>query len=260
MQYSGGKRKMAGHIGRVLREYFPSETHLLSPFLGMGAIELRWMHTRRGTCLGSDADFRLINLWHHVRFDAGEVARVARDLLPIGRDTFEQWRVELSSPGCTEIQHAAKFYIIHNCQIVHGENWWENHAVKWNRPHVYKSFLSRLRQFKAPRLEVVCEDFRSFLHKHDGVVYADPPYYSERGEMEKVYDGGVTAVFKERDHEALADMLTTRTGWVLSNYNHPWVRERYAGYHQFEVDMTYGSRNLHHNKEKARELLVVCPA
>ena len=259
MSYSGGKRKLAPRILPVLSHHFPSETRLISPFLGLGAVELSWMHARVGTCLGADADFRLTNLWQHVRHDAQQVARVAWDLLPIDRPTFEQWRVELSDPGRTEIQDAAKFFILHNCMIVHGENWWEEHALKWNTPEVSRRFISRLAQFRAPRLEVVCQDFRAFLDGNDGPVYADPPYYSERGEMERVYDGGVTATFQPSDHEDLADILCKRKGWVLSQHNHPWVRDRYAGYQEIEIDMQYGSRNLHRSKKTAREIIVVCP-
>lgn len=258
--YSGGKTEMVNHIINRMQHYFPNERHLGSVFLGAGAIELRLMYAFSFTCAGNDADTGLVNFWHHARHNAEEIVSVARSLLPIDRETFEAWVADMRDTAWTTLEEAAKFFIMRHCRIVHNWSWWDAHATRWMEPTVHNRFLSRFAHFKAPRLEVVCQDFRDFLSETDSLLYVDSPYFSERGEMEAVYEGGTVGTFTKEDHEDLASLLLSRKGWIASNANSPWVRERYADVLQVEINSTkYASRNFHKGDRTAEELLLISP-
>lgn len=258
--YSGAKRQMRPYIMDAFREYFPNEMHLASPFLGAGSVELAWMHEREGTCTASDADRHLVNFWHHARHSASRIADVAETLMPVDRELYEAWIADMRANVWTSLEDAARFFILRHAKIVHSWERWERRAEAFNQPDMHRRFFGRLRHFTAPRVEVVCEDFRDFLSETDSLIYADSPYFSEDKSMESVYDGGVVPPFTRADHEALADALLSRKGWIASNHNHRWVRDRYQDVHQVTFRSTaYGSRNLHGADTTAEELLLISP-
>ena len=259
--YSGGKTKLTPRLLNVFREVFPAERRLLSPFLGAGAFELRWMHAGGGYCHGADVEKPLINFWCHLLENPLTLARVAWKSLPIDEPTWRDWHAEMEAGAFHTVQDAARFYLMRYTKVVHGWDLWRGQLDKWNKPRVHRPYLKRLSLFRCPRLSVESGDFRRFLDKHDGVVYADPPYYSDGGEMERVYaNQQETNVFSREDHAELADALTARKGWVLSNSDSRWVRSRYQDYRMVPVQVRYSSRQMHGTKEDmAGELIIISP-
>ena len=259
LRYSGSKRALASQIMREYRADFPNEQHLLSPFLGAGAVELRWMHVRRGSCHAADADGALVNFWEHLLHDAKHLAEIARGLPPITHELFYQWKAERRAGNYTTVEHAAQFFVMTYAKIIHALDYWPETAERdWNSRR-RQGFCARLSHFKAPRLTVAHQDYREFLSSNDGVLYIDSPYWSENQRMERIYDDGIVPCFSKEDHEWLADALSKRTGWIASNHNCEWVRERYRDYRQVEIDIRYESANLRNDDGPGKEILIICP-
>ena len=258
--YSGGKRQLASRIVSLCRREFPNEYHLISPFLGAAAAELRFMFARRGSCLGADADRELINLWKHLIVDARAVADTAQSLMPLDRETWYQWYRDMMSSEWHTLEHAAKFYLLRYTRVLHAWNWWAERAENFNQPKTYRAALARVAQFKAPRLTVEHADFRDFLSANSGIVYCDSPYVSDDLSYERVYERrGTDNVFTMEDHAALADLLSKRKGWIASNSNHPWVWKRYQDYHIMEVPISYNSHQAQRKRARQTELLILNP-
>ena len=258
--YSGGKSQLASRIINLLGHHFPNESHLLSPFLGGAAVELRWMHLG-GSCLGADVDKHVILLWEHLIRDAGAVADTAYRLMPMEVATWHDWYAELLSSDSQSVELAAKYFLLRYTKVVHAFAPWKKRLIAFNSPKVHWPALARIAQFRAPRLSVEHADFRDFLNNHDGIVYADSPYFSERGEMEAVYEkrGEADSVFTRADHEALADLLCSRSGWIASNHDCDWVRNRYRGYEMHAVSVNYASRSAQQKSNRGDELIIVSP-
>ena len=168
--YSGGKSQLAPQICGLFRKHFPNESHIISPFLGGGAVELRWMHNG-GTCLGADVDPHVVLLWKWLIEAPREVAECAAQFMPIDIDTWHDWYSEMMSSEWHLLAHAAKYFILRYTKVVHAFSPWEKRLIAFNAPKVYLPAFHRLAQFRAPRLDVECADFRDFLNNHDSLAY-----------------------------------------------------------------------------------------
>ena len=259
-EYSGGKSKLASRIMAEMFYHFPNEQRLLSPFLGAGALELRFMKARDGYCLGADADRDLVNLWMHLIADARGVAETAQSLMPLDRETWESWYQDMLATQWHTLEHAAKFYLLRQHRVIHSWSWWQERAENFSEPRKHRAALSRIARFKVPRLSVEHADFRTFLANHDGLTYVDSPYVSDDSSFERVYERrGTDFLFTMEDHSDLADILSKRTGWIASNANHRWVWDRYQDHHIMEVPISYNSHQAQRKTGTQTELLIVCP-
>jgi DNA adenine methylase len=94
-------------------------------------------------------------------------------------------------------------------------------------------------------------DFEVSITSHmEEFLYCDPPYYLK--EKSKLY-GNSGDLHKEFDHEKLAELLTSRGGWILSYNNCPEIKEMYKGYDFLYPDWKYGM-----SKDKdSKEILIV---
>ena len=237
--WSGGKSQLASKIVNLFRAHWPNDRSLISPFLGGGAVELRFMHSRRGACVASDADKMLVLMWNALCEGAPPVAEACQSLMPIDRERFDLWLDQIQSADTFDPVLAAKFFILKKTRAIHGWQFWPDKGVDFNQPKVHRAAFALLSRFRVPRLSVTCEDFREFLPAHDGCLYVDSPYFSDDGAMESVYHENVFGV---AEHEALADLLKARTGWIASNNDCEWVRETYRDYPMIEQVVRYDSR------------------
>lgn len=261
--YSGGKSQIAGRIVNLLRYHFPTELRLHSPFLGGGAVELRHCHARRGSVVAGDADPHVVMCWQALLDDAPAVARQALAFMeePMTKARWDAWYAEMLSCDWHSVEDAAKYFIMRYTKVVHAWNWWETRAQNFNKPAVFRAAFTRLSRFRAPRVSVEHADFREFLDNHDGVFYCDPPYYSDDKSYEKVYEKRYAEddnIFTNAAHEALAERLTSRRGWLLSYSPHDWVKSRYRDYPQLEVAVSYQSRCEQKRSNRDTELLILC--
>ena len=177
----------------------------------------------------NDLDGRLVELFRSVKYHAQELCREL-DLLVPSREMFEDFRAQ---PGLTEIQRAARFYVL--LRLSFGSLGRTFGAARkqggFGRLALAKvqADVERIRE----RLEGVLLEHRDFgqvVDQFDGAdtcFFLDPPY---------VETTGYAVPFGMDDHERLLDLLGTVQGrWLLSYGDHPWVRDNYERWRVHEV-------------------------
>lgn len=164
----------------------------------------------------------------------------------MSREQFYDAREQIEVRGLTDIQRAARFFILIK------ESFGADISSFRLSPRDMakdKEYLSEI----AKRLnKVVIEnlDFKRILEnydKDDTLFYLDPPYY----QAEKYY----TEKFIPEDHVRLKESLDAIKGKFVLSYNDcEYIRELYKGYHMIEVERQH---NLLQSKKKPRYMELI---
>ena len=248
LRYPGGKSRAVKHILPLIPE---DCGELCSPFLGGGSVELAV--AKRGTKVhGYDIFKPLVWFWESLLStpdqlaDAADSYRVLHDDYEgkrgLLKEVFHRIREELRAESTYSLDNAAKFYAI-NRSSFSGATF----SGGWSKRASYARFtdssIERIRNFKEPNLTVRCEDFKDSIPKHpDAFLYLDPPYLLEKGKNKLYGNKGDTHV--DFDHQGLYDILSQRSGWVLSYNNCEKIRELYKDYPHIHAGWAYGMKNV----------------
>lgn len=180
----------------------------------------------------NDAESNLVNLFRCIKYHCGELQKELEWRLN-SREDFYSYKAQLSSPGLTDIQRAALFYML--IRISFGG---DRRTFGCNT----KNLGNAMEQLPAvsKRLNgVVIEhkDFENLINVYDrpgALFYCDPPYHM----TEDMYD----VPFNEEDHRRLRDALSRIKGRFLLSYNDDeFVRKLYSG---FEIVPVERANNL----------------
>jgi DNA adenine methylase len=224
---------------------------LCSPFLGGGSVELAV--AERGTRVHAYDLFEpVVWFWQALLSDPARLAALAdehrvghvdygekRGLL---KEDFHRLRTELRKNYTFSFENAAKFYAI-NRSSFSGATF----SGGWSKRASYARFtdssIDRIKNFNEPSLSVECADFKDSITKHpDAFLYLDPPYLLGEDKDRLYGDNGSThAGF---DHKALYEILSKRTGWVLSYNSCEEIRELYKDYQIIDAKWAYGMKNV----------------
>ena len=242
-RYIGGKQSLATWIVNLMKKTFPDEQLLVSPFIGGGSVELRWMSATKGHCHAADIEEPLANCWQWLLQEPKSLADHAKELMPVTRERWQRWYQEWQVPHYPPtLENAAKYALMAETKAIKGWSFSPGITREFQIGRrdkrtkggfmgaKQKSCIARLahwQRFRAPRLSVACADFEKHLREHPtGIIYADPPYFGTESLYQRRDHEG-KRVFQLTDHNRLADMLLDRGGFALSYGDHPWVRERY---------------------------------
>lgn len=178
----------------------------------------------------NDMDGRLVNLFRCVKYHPDALQKEL-DFTFNSREQFFDARGQAEIRGMTDIQRAARFYIL----------------IKESFGINLRSFVMRTRDMgKAVKyLEKVSErlrsvviehqDFEKIIKNHDRettLFYLDPPYYG----TESYY----TEKFSEEDHVRLKSLLDGIKGKFILSYNDcGYIRELYKNYNITAVDRAH---------------------
>jgi DNA adenine methylase len=248
LRYPGGKSRAVKHILPLI----PHDCgELCSPFLGGGSIELAV--AERGTQVHAYDIFKpLVWFWESLIATPQQLAEAAdsyrvlhadydgkRGLL---KEDFHRIREELRGESDHSLENAAKFYAI-NRSSFSGATFSGGYSKRASYARFTDSSIERIRKFKEPNLTVGQADFKDSIPKHpNAFLYLDPPYMLGESK-EKLYgdNGDTHAGF---DHEGLYDILSQRSGWVLSYNNCDEIRELYKDYEITEAAWAMGMKNV----------------
>lgn len=180
----------------------------------------------------NDLNSDLVNLFKCVKFHFPELKRELSGGLN-SRQLFNEMRESCNFTGLTDIQRAARFFmLIKTSYGSKGENFG---CVKKNI-NIMVDYLDRVQE----RLcNVVIENmsFEKIIERYDKkdvLFYLDPPYYG----TEKYYQ----IQFSEENHIRLAEMLKNVEGKFILSYNDcEYVRELYS---QFNIEVVERFNNL----------------
>ena len=250
--YPGGKKKLWTYI----EPYLPDDlTHLVSPFIGGGAIELactgKLIHVQ-----ASDNFEPLTNFWEFFIGNTVELINLFLNMYPLTFDErmhyhntkLEKGSFDMNNNILSDIERAALYFCI-NKQSFRG----------WGlaRPPSPKEELRPVSTFEKwltwqnKYLEVTCSDYVPAIENADGrFLYLDPPY------VNKEYFYGAYKDKSVFDHENLALLLhKTKSKWIMSYGNHPLIHELYKDYTILEPKWRYAVRR--NSDPKSQELLIL---
>ncbi len=242
LRYPGGKSKAV----KIIREYLPEGLNrLASPFLGGGSIELACAADGIQV-FGGDAFTPLVTFWQHAQESPVLLSDRVRQYYPLTKTKFYnlQKQITLFNDG---FEQAAVYFVLNRCSFSGATL---SGGMSPGHPRFTLSAIDRLRDFRASNLHVSCADWSETLARHeDDYLYLDPPYlngqklYGDRGDMHESFD-----------HEALAEALRSRKGWLLSYNDCDDVRRMYDGYDFRTPQWKYGMSS----DKRSNEVLIIC--
>jgi len=255
LRYPGGKTRAVTHILPLISEKCKAYGHLCSPFLGGGSIELA-VAERGFRVYGYDVFDPIVWFWQALLSEPKKLAILAdsfrvshpdyilnkenaRGLL---KEDFVRFRNELKTKSDYSLMNAAKVYAI-NRSSFSGATFSGGFSKRASYARFTDSSIERVMSFKQPNLTVEQADFKVSIPKHpDAFLYCDPPYFLEE-DRNKLYgiQGSTHAGF---DHQGLHDILSQRSGWVLSYNNCPEIRKLYGDYEIIGSEWAMGMKNV----------------
>lgn len=219
ISWIGGKRVLRNNIHKCFPEQEEYDRYV-EVFGGAGWI-LFAKDKHAALEVFNDANGDLINLYRCVKYHCQELQRELQWICS-SRELFFDYMEQIHIRGLTDIQRAARFFVMIKCSFGSDLRTFGAKPRKWNKVVGYLSEVQK-------RLEhVVIEnnDFQKILKTYDRtntLFYLDPPYYK----TEKYYQ----VEFTKEDHQRLRDSLGKIKGKFVLSYNDcAEIRELYAGY------------------------------
>lgn len=196
----------------------------------------------------NDVNGNLVNLFRCTKYHP-EALQKELEFILMSREQFFDAKEQIEIRGMTDIQKAARFYILIK------ENFGASMHSFGVRPKDMVNAIEYISEVSKRLRMVVIEnqDFERILKTYDRkatLFYLDPPYY----ETEKYYPDR----FMPEDHVRLRDALGKIKGKFLMSYNDcEYIRELYDGYSIVEIDRTHNLvQGRGEEKPRYKELLI----
>lgn len=225
----GGKKLLR----KAIIEQFPKDVErYIEVFGGAGWVFFGKEKINNQLEVFNDFDSNLINLYRCIKYHCDELQREL-DWLLISREQFKFAKQELSNENLTDIQRAARYFLI--IKVSYGADRRTFGASKKN----LSSTIEYLHEVKSRLEGVVIEnkDFENLIKVYDrpkALFYLDPPYFG----TEKYYDNA----FIIADHQRLHQCLSNLKGRFILSYNDcEFIRELYSN---FNVQAVSRNSNL----------------
>lgn len=194
----------------------------------------------------NDINGDLVNLFKCTKYHP-EALQKELEFLLMSREQFFDAKEQIETRGLTDIQRAAKFYILIK------ESFGTDLSSFGVRPKNLENAVGYILSVSKRLNNVVVEnqDFEHIIKtydKKDALFYLDPPYYKT--------EGYYPDRFMPEDHNRLKEVLEKIQGKFLLSYNDcDYIRKLYNDYSIAEVER---SHNLVQEKTKPRykELLI----
>ncbi len=194
----------------------------------------------------NDINGNLVNLFRCIKYHADAVQNELQYIL-MSREQFYDAREQIGARGMTDIQRAARFFIL--IKESYGADL-RSFGLRSRDMEKAKGYLKEV----SKRLNKVVIENLDFLKviknydKKDALFYLDPPYY----ETERYYPDR----FMPEDHVRLKEALGNIKGKFVLSYNDcGYIRELYREYSIIEVERMH---NLVRKEMKPlyRELII----
>lgn len=194
----------------------------------------------------NDVNGNLVNLFRCAKYHP-EALQKELEFILMSREQFFDAKEQIAVGSLTDIQRAAKFYIL--IKESYGTDLRSFGVRSRNMENAIDYILTVSKRLNNVVIEN--QDFERILKtydKKDTLFYLDPPYY----ETEKYYPDR----FMPDDHVRLKEIIDRIKGKFLLSYNDcEYIRELYNAYNIIEVNRMH---NLVQGEEKPRyrELLI----
>lgn len=224
----GGKN----FLKKAICERMPEDFNRYIEVFGGAAWVLFYKDKHAETEIYNDRNGDLVNLFRCVKFHCPELQRELSCMLN-SRELFEDFKAQYNIRGMTDIQRAAKFFML--LKTSYGSNQKNFGCVKKDMS-IMTEYLTRI-QDRLAGVVVENKDFEDLIKVYDrpyAFFYLDPPYYG----TERYYQ----AQFATEDHERLCRVLKEVKGKFLLSYNDcGYVKELYR---DFKIECIARNHNL----------------
>jgi DNA adenine methylase len=265
LRWIGGKQKIAS---KVLAE-FPSESKWMEyrePFLGMGSLLLK-LSPRRAAA--GDQNPYLANCWLELKKNPAAVVGIAEELAAKdSREEFKKEREALNSlspdfgadlPSNRSL--AGRFlYLMKSC---YNGLWRVNSKGEFNATWIgvnpdfnKENIFDVSRWLNAAGAEIFCRSWEwaaEDVIPGETLIYFDPPYMG-------TFDGYSSKGFGKEEHAKLAEGFKKASAagaaCLLSNSDHPFIRELYKNFNAIEIYAPRSFRHQNSNRPGETELLI----
>ena len=290
IRYAGGKSRAYDFISSYI-PFWPRPKRIISPFMGGGSLEVRWAHDMGIQVEAFDVFDVLTNYWQHQIHHPKRLYDILKGLEPTKeqydeikdillhwdkvQNMFKDWKTDYydrKSESLDDDLGAAYYWFNHN--LSYGPmflGWFSSIYLK--KESLYENSLKRVRDFSCPNLSVKQSSFDKVIpnYKKD-FIYADPPYYMEKSEDNKMFkaiypNSNFALHHMHFDHELLRDQLHSHEGKFLLSYNDcEWVRENYKGFKFKTPEWAYsygqgetriGKNKKNNDPKQSHEILII---
>lgn len=225
ISWIGGKKLLR----KKIIEQFPSATEYdryIEVFGGAGWV-LFGIENHAKLEVFNDANGDLINLYRCVKYHC-EALQKELEWSMVSREQFFDCRDQISTRGLTDIQRAARYYLMIKNSF--GSDL-RSFGVKGRNLGNCIGYLSQVQE-RLNKTVIENQDFEKLIKTYDrekALFYLDPPYY----QTEKYYD----VEFTQEDHIRLKKCLDNITGKFILSYNDSdFIRDLYSGYNILNVE------------------------
>ena len=290
IRYAGGKSRAYDFISSYI-PFWPRPKRIVSPFMGGGSLEVKWAHDMGIQVEAFDVFDVLTNYWQHQIHHPKRLYDILKGLEPTKeqydeikdillhwdkvQNMFKDWKTDYydrKSESLDDELGAAYYWFNHN--LSYGPmflGWFSSIYLK--KESLYENSIERVRDFNCPNLSVKQSSFDKVIpnYKKD-FIYADPPYYMEKSEDNKmfkaIYPNSNFALHHIHfDHELLRDQLHSHEGKFLLSYNDcEWVRENYKAFKFKTPEWAYsygqgetriGKNKKNNDPKQSHEILII---
>jgi DNA adenine methylase len=196
----------------------------------------------------NDANSDLVNLYRCVKHHCPELLRELSWMLN-SREFFLDFREQYNTRGLTDIQRAARFFIL--LKTSYGSDVRSYGCVKKNI-HNAVQYLTDIEK-RLSTVVIEHKDFKDLIKLYDradALIYLDPPYYG----TEKYYQ----AQFDLEDHIRLNNVLKNVKGRFILSYNDcEFIRELYKDYSIEEVSRQHNLKSRCAEGDKVYHELII---
>ena len=290
IRYAGGKSRAYDFISSYI-PFWPRPKRIISPFMGGGSLEVKWASEMGIQVEAFDVFDVLTNYWQHQIHHPKRLYEILKGLEPSKeqydeikdillhwdkvQDMFKDWKTDYydRNPKPLDDELGAAYYWF-NHNLSYGPmflGWFSSIYLK--KESLYDNSIERVRDFSCPNLSVRQSSFDKVIpnYKKD-FIYADPPYYMEKSEDNKmfkaIYPNSNFALHHIHfDHELLRDQLHSHEGKFLLSYNDcEWVRENYKGFKFKTPEWAYsygqgetriGKNKKNNDPKQSHEILII---
>jgi DNA adenine methylase len=250
-RYAGGKNKMKDEIVKIIREVCPNLTHIMSPFMGGGCIEI-FLASQGVKVQAYDLFQPLADFWETLTTEGGKRIgeEVAKHYPLKDREHYKSFLPLLESDD--KFTRAWAFYIC----IKGAFSGDLGHTSEASRKNLNLAGIHRLIGFYNPNLSFSFGDCFETIPKHQNdFIYLDPPYYKTTSYYYGI-DGSTHEGF---NHDKLAEVLKQhKGGFVMSYDNTDYLKELYKDWTEFRyLEFDYQMAGDVSRRGKKTELIVI---
>ena len=290
IRYAGGKSKAYDFISSYI-PFWPRPKTIISPFMGGGSLEVRWAHEMGIEVKGYDIFDILVNYWQYQLSNPKGLYDVLKTLEPTKEKydeikdellhwdkvqvLFKGWKTDYydrTSKPLDDVVGAAYYWYNHNLSYGPAFLGWLS-SIYVEKENLYQDMIERVKDFNVPNLSVEQASFDEVIpnYKKD-LIYADPPYYMEKSEDNKMFKGlypnnNFPVHHTHFDHEKLRDLLHSHDGKFILSYNDcDWIRENYKdftfktpkwAYSYGQGETRIGKNKQNNDPKKSHEILII---